>query len=84
MFAGVRQNQTASSQVCSYSGVSSLMRNVIELQAKARELRRMALTATATETQTALLTLAGRYEAFARQIADDPTRDDPGPDQRQF
>jgi len=60
------------------------MRTVNELQAKARELRRMALTATATETQTALLTLAGRYEAIARQIADDPTPDEPGRDQQQF
>jgi hypothetical protein len=51
------------------------MRTVTELHAMAGELRQMALTATATETQTALLTLAGRYEAFARQLADDPTPD---------
>jgi hypothetical protein len=51
------------------------MRTVTELHAKARELRQMALTATATEVQTALLTLAGRYEAFARQLAVDPTPD---------
>ena len=51
------------------------MRTVTELHAKARELRQMALTATATEVQLALLTLAGRYEAFARQLAVDPTPD---------
>jgi hypothetical protein len=51
------------------------MRTVTELHAMARELRQMALTARATETQTSLLTLAGRYEAFARQLADAPTSD---------
>ena len=54
------------------------MRTVTELRTKARELRQMALSATATETQTALLTLAGRYEAFARQIADEPPPDHAG------
>ena len=54
------------------------MRTVNELQAKARELRQMALTVTATETQTVLLTLAGRYEAVARQLADAPTSDNAG------
>ena len=54
------------------------MRNVSELQAKARELRQMALSATATETQTVLLTLAGRYEAVAQQLADAPTSDNAG------
>lgn len=60
------------------------MRTVSELQAKARELRQMALSATATETQTVLLTLAGRYEAVARQLADAPTSNDAGHGQRQF
>ena len=54
------------------------MRTVTELQAKARELRQMALTVTATEAQTALLMLAGRYEAVARQISDAPTPDNAG------
>jgi len=54
------------------------MRTVTELHAMARELRQMALTATAAETQTALLALAGRYEAFARQVADDPPPDHVG------
>ena len=54
------------------------MRTVNELQAKARELRQMALTVTATETQTVLLSLALRYEAVARQIADAPTPDNAG------
>ena len=56
-------------------GLSHPMRTVTELRAMARELRQMALTARATETQTSLLTLAGRYEAFARQLADAPTSD---------
>jgi hypothetical protein len=58
------------------------MRTVNELQAKARELRQLALTVTATETQTVLLTLAGRYEAVARQLADAPTSDNAGHDER--
>ena len=64
--------------VLSLGGLSHPMRTVNELQAKARELRQMALTVTATETQTVLLTLAGRYEAAARQIADAPTPDNAG------
>jgi hypothetical protein len=64
--------------VLSLGGLSHPMRTVNELQAKARELRQMALTVTATETQTVLLTLAGRYEAVARQIADAPTPDNAG------
>jgi hypothetical protein len=49
------------------------MSTVNELLAKSRELREMALTAKPIETQTALLTLAARYESAARQIAADPT-----------
>ena len=64
--------------VLSLGGLAHPMRTVNELQAKARELRQMALTVTATETQTVLLTLAGRYEAAARQIADAPTPDNAG------
>jgi hypothetical protein len=59
-------------------GLSHPVHAVSDLHAKARELRQMALAATATETQTALLTLAGRYEAVARQIADAPTPDNAG------
>jgi hypothetical protein len=65
-------------------GLPHPMRTVNELLAKARELRRLAFSATATETQTVLLTLAGRYEAVARQLADAPTSDNAGHDQRQF
>ena len=54
------------------------MRTVSELLAKAREFRQMAQTARTSETQTALLTLAGRYEAVARQIANDAPLDDAG------
>lgn len=51
------------------------MRTADELQATARELRQMARTAATTETRTAVLTLAQRYEVVARQLLDDPTPD---------
>ena len=75
MRANIQELDHRSSRRSTTRGLPDPMRTADELQATARELRQMARTAATTETRTAVLTLAQRYEVVARQLLDDPTPD---------